>query len=376
MGAVRNKINSFLKFDYLLFFPIVILYVFSLLTLYDFSDNKFFIKQAIFGIFAIGMFLVFSKIDFTFLKNTKIIMSMYVVSLVLLVLTILIGQNINGAKAWLNLGFFSFQPADSAKLVFIILLAKYFSKRHVEIKFLRHILISLFYVILPIIIIMKQPDLGSAIVLGFIWFFVVLLAGMSKKHLAIFVFIGITGSIIAWNVALKPYQKDRIFNFVNPMRDIQGSGYNVYQALVAIGSGGVTGKDVGFGTQSKLHFLPEHETDFIFSAFAEEWGFMGVSILFILYFILLARVLYVAHISNDNFFAVISLGVFAWIFIHTFINISMNMGLFPVTGLPLPFMSYGGSHLLMLAIALGMVSSFTQSKKNTAKKRYTEFMGY
>lgn len=379
MNLIKDKKNifsNFFKFDYFLFFPILILFFFSLLTLYDFNDNNFFIKQASFGVFSIIIFIMISRIDFPFLKNTKMIMYLYLSSILFLMATLIFGQNINGAKAWLNLGFFSFQPADFTKLILIILLAKYFSKRHVEIKFLRHILVSLFYVLLPILIIMKQPDLGSAIVIGFIWFFIVLLSGMSKKHLISFLTIGIIGVVFMWNFVFVPYQKNRVLNFVNPMRDVSGSGYNVYQALVAIGSGGVTGKGVGFGTQSKLHFLPEHETDFIFSAYAEEWGFVGVMILLSVYFALLIRILYIAYISSDNFFAIISIGVFAWVFIHTFINISMNLGLFPVTGLPLPFMSYGGSHFLMLSIALGMLSSFSQSKLNTKKKVYSEFFGY
>lgn len=229
MTAFLNKVKGLVNVDFFIFLPIIILYLFSILTLYDFTDNRFFVKQVIFGLIGITAYIFTSRIDFSFLKNTKIIMSLYGFSLFLLVLTLIVGENINGAKAWLNLGLFSFQPADFVKLVLIILLAKYFSRRHVEIKFLRHIVTSLFYIILPILIIMKQPDLGSAIVIAFIWLFVVILAGMSKKHIIIFLIMGIIGSIMMWNFALKPYQKNRVLDFVNPMRDIQGSGYNVYQ---------------------------------------------------------------------------------------------------------------------------------------------------
>ena len=376
MNLQNMSIRNIFKFDYVLFSCLIILSVFSIATLYDYNNPAFYARQIVWSTISILLFLFISRMDFSFLKNTKLVIIFYLVSCLLLVATLIFGQNINGAKAWLNFGFFSLQPADILKLSLVILLAKYFSKRHVEIQFLRHIIVSLLYAAIPVAIIMKQPDLGSAVVIMFIWFFIVFIAGLSKKHLFILISTGAIIAALMWNFALANYQKERVLNFASPMRDIRGSGYNVYQALIAIGSGGTYGKDVGFGSQSKLNFLPEYETDFIFSAYAEEWGFVGVAIILIIYFIMLSRILYIAKLSSDNFFSIISLGVFAWVFVHVFINVSMNLGLFPVTGLPLPFMSYGGSHFIMLAVSIGLVSSFSNLDINLKKKVHTEFLGY
>ena len=221
---------------------------------------------------------------------------------------------------------------------------------------------------------MLQPDFGSAMVIMFIWFFVVFMSGLSKKHLFIMFMLGLAGVFLMWNFVFAEYQKNRVLNFVNPVRDIRGSGYNVYQALIAIGSGGIFGKGVGLGTQSKFNFLPEYQTDFIFSAYAEEWGFVGVIILFIIYFVLLSRLMYLAYFTSDNFSSILTIGVFAWVFVHVFINISMNLGLFPVTGIPLPFMSYGGSHIVLMALAVAVVSSVT--KVNYKNKISSDFSIY
>jgi rod shape determining protein RodA len=368
--------NIFKKVDYILLSIICVLAVFSTLTLYTYeADSIFYIKQSLWAVISVIVFIIVGRIDFSFLKNTNLVLIFYIISNFLLLATLFFGVKINGAKAWLSFGFMSFQPADLAKLALIVLLAKYFSKRHLEIKSLRHVIVSFFYTAIPFAIIMFQPDLGSGIVILFIWFLILFVSGLSKKHIIALFLSGMFVFGLAWNFALADYQKNRILNLIEPLRDISGSGYNVYQAQIAIGSGGLYGKGVGFGTQSRLDFLPEHETDFIFSAFAEEWGFIGVVILFFIYFILLIRILYIAYISQNNFFAIIAMGIFAFIFIHTFINISMNLGLFPVTGLPLPLLSYGGSHFLIVCICFGLLSSISSSAFNIKKKINNEFLG-
>ena len=370
----ENIENSIKKIDFLLFIPIAILSIFSVLTLYNYNSNILFHKQVLWVIISLFLFIFASRVSFNFLENSKLVIGVYIISNLLLIYVALFGKVINGAKAWIDLGLFSFQPADLAKLSIIILLAKYFSKRHVEIQFLRHIFVSLIYVMIPVSLIMLQPDFGSAIVLMFIWFFVVLISGLSKKHLLIMIFAGVLSALLMWNFLFAPYQKNRILNFVNPVRDIKGSGYNVYQAFIAIGSGGVYGKGVGLGTQSKLNFLPEYETDFIFSAYAEEWGFVGVTIILIIYFILMSRLAYIAYFTASNFSALVAIGVFAWAIVHIFINISMNMGLFPVTGIPLPFMSYGGSHFILMSLGFAMAVSL--SKVSLKNKVHSDFFLY
>jgi rod shape determining protein RodA len=231
------------------------------------------------------------------------------------------------------------------------------------------------YAVIPAGLILLQPDLGSAMVVMAIWFFMVLVSGISKKHLLIIFSLGIIAISLAWVFVFKDYQKARILNFVDPLRDVRGSGYNVYQSQIAIGSGKFLGKGVGYGTQSRLNFLPEHETDFIFSAFAEEWGFVGVSILLICFGIILFRILYISYFSKSNFETLFAIGVFAVFFVHITVNVGMNIGVLPVTGIPLPFMSYGGSHVVTEFILISVVSSFSIATNFARRKYKNEFLG-
>lgn len=339
------------------------------------SGDTYLTKQSIWIVLGIVTYIVVSKLDINILKNTKVILSIYSVSNLLLLATVFIGNVVKGSKAWISFGGVSLQPADFAKLALIILLAKYFSKRHVEIKQLRHIAVSLVYTLIPISLVMLQPDLGSALVLAGIWFVMVVASGLSKKHLFVMVGLGVVAASLMWVFVFKDYQKNRILNFVNPERDVRGSGYNVFQAEVAIGSGEIFGKGVGYGTQSRLSFLPEHETDFIFAAFAEEWGFVGVTLLLILFGTLLSRMLLIAYKATNNFESLIAIGVFGLVFIHVTVNIGMNLALLPVTGIPLPFMSYGGSHIVTDFLALGLIASFAGSYSDLRRASRNEFLG-
>ncbi|MBC7766817.1 FtsW/RodA/SpoVE family cell cycle protein, partial [Arenimonas sp.] len=208
---------------------------------------------------------------------------------------------------------------------------------------------------------------------------IIFISGLSKKQVLFLAAISVLVLTIGWNFAFKQYQKDRVMNFIHPMRDIRGSGYNQYQAVIAVGSGQILGKGIGYGTQSKLKFLPEYQTDFIFAAFSEEWGFVGVSIVLLLFLTILLRTLFVAMNADSNFNALICAGVFIFFAIHIFINIGMNLGIMPITGIPLPFMSYGGSHILIEFIALGIVSNISMGKKNTGvylNELKNEFVGF
>ncbi|MEQ1561466.1 MAG: FtsW/RodA/SpoVE family cell cycle protein, partial [Nitrospira sp.] len=273
-----------------------------------------------------------------------------------------------------NLGAFSFQPIDVIKIVIILLLAKYFSRRHIEIANIRHILVSGFYVFVIFTLVLLQPDFGSAIIIFFLWLGMVLVSGISKKHLLAVFLVGLVSFGVLWLFVFQPYQKARIRNFVNPLTDIRGTGYNAYQSTIAVGSGQVLGKGIGYGTQSKLQFLPEYQTDFIFAAFAEEWGFIGVLLLFMLYGIIFWRMLRISFRGGSNFEILFGCGLTILFLVHSIIHIGMNIGLLPVTGNTLPFMSYGGSHLLSEFIGLGILMGMRHSSRVVHKDITTNEM--
>ena len=347
--------------DWALLIPAVLLTFLGISVLFNFSGpNDFALKQGVWMLVSVGVYILTSLVDFNFLKNSRFLLTLFFVTTLALLFVFVLGQAVKGAQSRFYILGFAVQPADPAKLVLIAVLAKYFSRRHMEIAHIKHILISGLYALILFLLVALQPDLGSALMIASVWFFVVLLSGISKKHLFGLISIGFTGSLLAWNLLLKDYQKDRILVFLDPLKDLQGAGYNAYQSLVAVGSGGLWGKGIGFGTQSKLNFLPEYQTDFIFAAFAEEWGFVGVIILFTLFAALIFRILNMGAKSHDNFVRLFSIGVAALFLTHFTVNVGMNIGLLPITGITLPFVSYGGSHLLTEYLALGILTSLSR----------------
>ena len=320
-------------------------------------DSIFFDRQVAYLLVSFGVFFVFSLIDFKFLRRTQVIMWIFSLSLLLLGLLFFIGTIAKGAQSWLDFGFFSVQPAEVVKLVLILLLAKYFSRRHVEIRNVRHIIVSGAYAFLVFILVLVQPDFGSAMIIFLIWFGMVMVSGLSKKHLLAVILLGAVTFAFMWTAVLQPYQKARIMTFLDPLQDVQGTGYNAYQSMIAVGSGEFFGKGIGYGTQSRLSFLPEYQTDFIFASFAEEWGFAGVLILFLLFGIVIWRVISNALRGATNFETLFGIGMAVLLMSHFVVHVGMNIGLLPVTGLTIPFMSYGGSHLLVTFAGLGILMS-------------------
>ncbi len=261
-------------------------------------------------------------------------------------------------------------------MVFLIL-AKYFSRRNVEIANPKHLYVSALYALLPVGLIMLQPDLGSALVVLGLWFGMALIAGISRKHLLFIIGVGAVAFVAAWFLLFKPYQKNRIINFVHPTHDIRGSGYNAYQSMIAVGSGQAFGKGLGYGTQSRLNFLPEYQTDFIFAAFSEEWGFIGSLIILICFGVIVWRLTVHAARGISNFETLFCAGFTIMLVGHMLVNIGMNVGLMPVTGIPLPFMSYGGSHLLAEMVGLGIVFSMARYERATHRDDMDrELLGY
>ncbi len=358
MGLIL-KSKWFRSFDWLLFFSALTLSCAGLVTMNSFvGESYFFEKQVVVLGISLCVCLFLSLFDFRFLKKTEVVVGLYGLIIALLGFLLIVGQVTNGAKGWLNLGFFSLQPSEFAKIALILLLSKYFARRHTEIANIKHIIISGFYAFVLFLLVAMQPDFGSAVVIFLIWFGMVLVSGISKKHLGLVVLTGIVAFGGLWFGVFQDYQKARIKTFIHPLADIRGAGYNAFQSTVAVGSGQLLGKGVGYGTQSKLQFLPEYETDFIFAAFAEEWGFVGVMFVFLLYGILVWRTVMIAVRAHSNFEALFAFGFAIFVMSHFVIHVGMNIGLLPVTGITIPFMSYGGSHLLveftMIGILLGM----------------------
>jgi rod shape determining protein RodA len=322
------------------------------------SPFPFFERQAVWVAVGIGLLVASSFIDFRiFRTQSSAVLFFYLASVLLLGAVLVAGIYVRGIKAWLSLGGVSVQPVELAKLALVILLAKFFSKRHIEIYRVRHLLVSGLYMALPAALVMIQPDLGSAAVLFSIWVAVVLFSGMKVRHFFLLVFTSCLAALLAWQFALAPYQKGRIISFLDPYRDPQGAGYQMIQSMIAVGSGQLWGKGLGYGSQSHLHFLPEPQTDFIFAAYAEEWGFVGTIILLGLFGVVLWRIIRIGILASDNFSRLYTLGFAALIFTQAFIHIGMNMAVLPVTGLPLPFVSYGGSSLVTFMIGIGIVQN-------------------
>ncbi len=360
--------NIFKNVDWVLFSSVLLISFAGLITMNSFTGvSSYFSRQIIWIAVSTVVFFIASGVDWSFLKNSRVIVILFFISTFLLFLLFALGSVFKGAKSWFDLGAFSFQPVDVVKLVVILLLSKYFSRRHVEIANVRHILVSGFYVFVVFLLVLLQPDFGSAIIIFAVWFGMVLVSGISKKHLLAVFLIGslVFGGL--WMFAFKPYQKARIMTFLNPLTDIRGSGYNAYQSMIATGSGQVFGKGIGYGTQSKLQFLPEYQTDFIFAAFAEEWGFFGVTLLIILYGMVIWRILKISSKGGSNFEMLFGLGLVILFSVHAIIHIGMNIGLLPVTGNTLPFMSYGGSHLLSEFLGLGMLMGMRKNSRSVHK---------
>ena len=373
-----KKIGS--GIDWMLVFFILPIIAAGLVTMQSFTPlegaSGFFNKQIISILVSFAVFFIFSFIDFRFLKRTDILVFIYLTSTGILLLLFILGYVAHGAKSWFNLGFFSYQPVDMMKLVLVLILAKYFSRRHVEIRDIKHIFISGFYAFVPLILVLLQPDFGSAMIIGLIWLGMVLVSGISKMHLLTVLVSGLFIFTSLWFLVFAPYQKARILNFINPLADIHGSGYNAFQSTIAVGSGQVIGKGLGFGTQSRLKFLPQPQSDFVFAAYAEEWGLIGSFLILLLYGLVIWRILYSTTLGAYNFEILFGMGIAIFFMSHILINIGMNLGLAPVTGIPLPFMSYGGSHLLTEFAGLGILMSMRRYARTAHRDEMkNEFLG-
>jgi rod shape determining protein RodA len=311
-------------------------------------------NQVIFAVLGLGLMIVMIVLDYR--VWAKYTLWLYSFMLILLGIVMVSGKTALGATRWINLGFFQFQPSELAKLVLIIVLAKFLSDNYDRLEHPKYLVLSLFYVLLPMGLVLAQPDLGTGLVFLAIWFSMIFVSRVRKSHLAALIGIGLLLMPVLLPF-LKTYQKQRLTTFFNPMADPLGTGYNVVQSTIAVGSGQWTGRGLAAGSQSQLNFLPSQHTDFIFAVLAEKLGFVGGALLLLLFAVLLLRGLIVAYRAKDRFGLFLAVGLVAMIGFHLFVNIGMNLGIMPVTGIPLPFVSYGGTSLVMGLIGAGLLES-------------------
>jgi len=364
---MKSIILHLRKLDWVLIISAIFLVGIGLLSIYSSSigrgDFFNFKKQIIF--FGVSIFLMFffSVFDWrAFRENPYLILALYFFCLIGLAGLFFFAEEIRGARGWYKVGPVSLDPIELTKIVLIILLAKYFSMRHIEMYRVRHILLSGFYVLIPAILIFFQPNFGSAIILIAVWLGILIISGIKLRHFLILVFCFLLILILSWNTVLKDYQKERILSFFGAVGgwrpiDLLGVSWSQNQAKIAIGSGGIFGQGIGKGSQTQYGFLPEPQTDFIFSAIAEETGLIGVGILLLLFIILIWRIMKIAISAQSNFPRLFASGLAILLVSQIFIHIGMNLGILPIIGISLPLISYGGGNLITTFIGLGILQS-------------------
>lgn len=351
------------KLDWTLITSSVLLVAIGLISIYSSSLAKGnflnFKKQIIFLIISFFLMIFFSFFDWRiFRENPYLILFLYFFCLISLTGLFFFAPEIKGAKGWYKLGPISIDPIEFTKIIFIILLAKYFSMRHVEMYRIGHILISGFYMAIPAVLIFFQPDLGSVLILVILWVGILIISGIKIRHFLILSLFSFLILILIWSFFLKDYQRQRIISFFQPRIEPLGTSWSAIQAKIAIGAGSIFGQGLGSGSQVQLGFLPEPQTDFIFSAIAEEMGMLGIVTMFFLFSFLIWRILKIAISSRSNFPRLFASGLAILLVSQIFIHIGMNLGILPIIGIPLPLTSYGGSSLISNFISLGILQSF------------------
>lgn len=362
-GLLMFKTRFWKNFDWWLFVGAVLLSLIGILVIFSTNFKAASIapsvdvrNQIVFLIIALTGFFILAWIDYR--VWAKLTRPLYIIMLGLLVVVEFLGKTALGATRWINLGSFQFQPSELAKIVLIIVFAKFFSEHYDRLDDPRQVLLSLGYLLLPLGLVLAQPDLGTGLVLVVIWFTMAATSSMPKRYLVALLVVGVMFLPLGIHF-LKPYQRSRLETFLKPTANPLGTGYNVVQSTIAVGSGQLFGRGLAAGTQSQLNFLPSQHTDFIFAVLAEKLGFLGGAILLLLFAGLLGRALIVTYFAQDRFGFFLGVGIVAMLIFHIVINVGMNMGIMPVTGIPLPFVSYGGTSLLVSLAAIGLLESIS-----------------
>ena len=368
------KGEIFLKNGFVILIIAVIICCIGILSIYSSNYQKtegswhdIYKRQILWVVLGLALFTAMS--NFNYRRFWDITYVLYAILVLLLILVFVLGVIRLGAQRWLRFGWFNFQPSELAKLIMVIFLARYFSSKSIQDVFLnvnrfnifKALILPAIYVIIPAALIIEQPDLGSGIIVLVVFLAMLFLAGVKLRYLIFVFLICSLFSPFIWNF-LRDYQKNRILVFLNPNMDPLGVGYTVIQARIAIGSGMFLGKGWLLGTQSQLHFLPESHTDFIFSTFAEEWGFLGCIGLLLLYYIIIRKGIAIAMKTNDYFGRLLALGISLMLTMQVCVNIAMNLGFAPVVGIPLPLMSYGGSSVLVTFLSLGILVNINKKR--------------
>lgn len=357
----------FINFDWYFLLLVLAISFIGIVNIYSASQNidnfaqeTLHIKQAqwiIIGLFLMGITV---SIDYRYIDRFSY--AIYAVSIFLLVIVAVYGYATHGSKRWITIGGFFFQPSELVKISIILALAKYFNNHSLDKKYkMRELIIPFIMAIIPFLFILKQPDLGTALIILILFTSMILFVGVQWKSL----FIALTTMLIMMPIGwffIKDYQKERLLTFLDPERDPLGAGYHIIQSIIAVGSGGILGKGYMKGTQTQLKFLPVQQTDFVFSVFAEEWGFLGGLILMIMFLSLILWCFKTALHARDQLGMLISFGVMMFLFWEVFINICMVLGLLPVVGIPLPLFSYGGSSTVVVMISIGLVMNISMRR--------------
>jgi rod shape determining protein RodA len=358
---MKRVLAALRQADWLFLFSISTLIVFGLSAIYSItlslagSSFQLVEKQLVAAVIGIVLFVFVTMANYRLLRSYARIL--YGLSVASLIAVLIFGVTIRGTTGWFDLGGFHFQPVEFAKLALIVVLAHYFSDRARRELKLKECFESGVITAVPVVLTLLQPDLGSALLLLGIWGLMLLFAGLKKRYVAAFMAFAAGAFWLAWEFLFADFQRARILTFINPANDPLGQGYNVRQAMIGVGSGEWFGRGLGFGSQSQLKFIPESQTDFIFAVVAEDLGFVGVVLILSAFFLLFKRILRHASATRDDFTSYLILGIGGVIFLQFVVNVGMNLGLLPVTGIALPLVSYGGSSLVVTLIMLGIVES-------------------
>jgi len=322
------------------------------------NPSNYFKLQVFYSLLGLVMMLIITRFDYRIME--RMAYPIFALSIVLLILVLVIGDSSSGSSRWIQMGGFRLQPSEIGKIALILVLAKFFhNDRHGSPYGIVGLLWPLLLISIPLVLLYLEPDLGTALFYVLISISLILFVGVKSKHLIVLAAGGIVAAILSFQFLLHDYQQDRIKTFLNPELDPLGKGYHAIQSQIAIGSGRFLGKGYLAGSQSQLKFLPEQHTDFIFSVLAEEWGFFGCFVLLMLYFGLLAKGITIASKARESFGALLGMGLVAILFWQIIVNLGGVLGLMPITGITLPFLSYGGSSIITLSLAIGLLQNIS-----------------
>lgn len=366
-----GRFTRLFKIDWILLLLVFVLLLFSFASIYSIDLSRgenltYFPTQFI--AFAIGfvVLIIVSCLHISYFQSVS--KPIYFISVLLLVLVLIFGESIRGTTGWFRFGGLSFQPAELAKFGIIILLGYLIMRQGRRFDKLQFVVLSGIFLLIPVFLILLQPDLGSALVLGGIWFGMLIFTGVKKRYIFALLVIVVGAFFLSWHYMFETYQKDRLLVFLHPDENRLDAGYNVNQSIIAIGAGQFFGRGLGFGSQSQLHFLPEAQTDFIFAVIAEELGFVGAFIVLAVYALFLIKIIRIAKNCRDDYGSYVAVGIGLLFFIQLMFNLGGATGILPITGLTLPFISYGGSSLIVNLLLVGVLMSISRSNWDNQKE--------